>query len=145
MKKFKLIREYPNSPKIGTIAENKDEHNCYHLSDVFHQRLNSMYIENYPEFWEEVKDPLLITEDGFEVFLAGIFQRESSRDSPVLFLLHIRFEAHRTHHVSAVESDAEVIAMFSYLCRNRDSEDQQQNQQPKISIHYQLKTINYKL
>jgi hypothetical protein len=56
MRKFKLIREYPNSPKIGTIAEKKDEHSCYHLSDIFHQPLNSVCIENYPEFWEEVKE-----------------------------------------------------------------------------------------
>lgn len=40
MRKFKLIKEYPNSPKLGTISS-------MILSDS---------IESYPEYWEEIKE-----------------------------------------------------------------------------------------
>ena len=54
--KYKLIKEYPGSPKLGTVLVKKEngwyerEHSpgCAHLPQ---------YIENSPEFWQEVKNP----------------------------------------------------------------------------------------
>ena len=53
MKKFKLIKEYPGSPKLGTIKP-KDTI----ISGItFFDREKTPerdWIENYPEFWEEI-------------------------------------------------------------------------------------------
>lgn len=56
MKKYKLIKEYPGSPKIGTEATFRKDYNDYPCSDPFHQPLTRKSIEEFPEFWEEVKE-----------------------------------------------------------------------------------------
>lgn len=56
MKKYKLIKEYPYSPEVGIIVS---ELNGYNLCNV---------IKDYPEFWQEVKEPLFITEDGVRLY-----------------------------------------------------------------------------
>ena len=76
--------------------------------------------------------------DGLEIFLAGISHRETARQSAVLFLLYFGCESYATHHIASIKTDGEIITMLSYLCRNWNSEDEHQNQQPNISIHYQL-------
>lgn len=54
MKKFRLIREYPGSPKLGTFIENFEINPKYYrvFGDVVN--LFTKNIENHPEFWEEV-------------------------------------------------------------------------------------------
>ena len=53
--KYILKKEYPGSPKLGNIIDN----------------LENDWIENYPEFWEEVvekvKKPLFTTEQRSEI------------------------------------------------------------------------------
>ena len=60
MKKYKLIEEYPGSPRVGIIAET-----CYHTGNYickgfdFHgnpitKKIDSLYVENYPKFWQEI-------------------------------------------------------------------------------------------
>ena len=69
MSKYKLIKEYPGSIGVGTVVK---EVTGGYMSDhliFFHKE----YIENYPEFWEGIKEPLFITEDGIEVFEEGNF------------------------------------------------------------------------
>jgi len=52
--KFKLIREYPGSPKIGTIATYRNNHGDYIPDDPYHQPIPHTKVEFYPEFWEEI-------------------------------------------------------------------------------------------
>lgn len=55
MKKYKLIKEYPGSPKLGQIAECPNEHYMIYQNNpykVFGIPKNK--VENYPEFWEEI-------------------------------------------------------------------------------------------
>jgi len=53
MKKYILIKEYPGSPKLGTIVEGKF---LGHYHDISMQTtsITSNSVENYSEFWEEV-------------------------------------------------------------------------------------------
>lgn len=57
MKKFRLIREYPGSPKLRTIVE-KEEICGSHV--YIHEGLNNIFgilkshVEENPEYWEEV-------------------------------------------------------------------------------------------
>ncbi len=55
MKKYKLIKEYPGSPKIGAIAKSdKIDYVYYYLEKNSHTGIGTSIIENNPEFWEEV-------------------------------------------------------------------------------------------
>jgi len=58
-RKFKLIKEYPASLKLGSIAERialKSNSNLlmYFVENYGHLTIEQ--VENYPEFWEEVID-----------------------------------------------------------------------------------------
>lgn len=56
MKSYKLIKEYPGSPKLRTIVER--DSNCsnyyYRLIEGVSNTFTPKNIENNPEFWEEV-------------------------------------------------------------------------------------------
>jgi hypothetical protein len=59
MKKYKLIKEYPGSPKLGTVVEYKDDQ--YQLYLIENKTSNygqfpKTYVENLPEFWEKIKE-----------------------------------------------------------------------------------------
>jgi len=51
---YKLIKEYPNSPKIGTVHTN-DYYNNFWKGENFYSK--------YPEFWEKISISIT-TEDG---------------------------------------------------------------------------------
>jgi len=57
MKKYKLIKEYPGSPKLGTIVE-KDERCGSHIYKYRESNSNfgvlKYHVEDNPEYWEEV-------------------------------------------------------------------------------------------
>jgi hypothetical protein len=53
---YKLIKEYPGSPKLGTVVEiNNDNVHC--LMPTFNYAL-------FPEYWEPIKEVLIKTHDG---------------------------------------------------------------------------------
>lgn len=69
MRKFKLIKEFPLSPVKGTIATFKtmqeEIEGIYDMGAIPNLILTDC--TQFPEFWEEVKEPLFVTEDGVEV------------------------------------------------------------------------------
>lgn len=68
MNSYKLIKEYPGSPTIGTIAkEDKIDYVYYYLEKDSHTGIGSSIIENNPEFWKKV-EKLFTTEDGIDIF-----------------------------------------------------------------------------
>lgn len=65
MKKFKLIKEYPGSPELGQIAlPYTDSKNAvaHYIVDRNNKKdcdfiaLSKKWVENQPEYWEEVND-----------------------------------------------------------------------------------------
>lgn len=66
MRKFKLIKKLPfeGSPDIGYISIEKLGENGAHYWNH-----NWFHPENYPEFWLEIKEPILTTEDGYKCTL----------------------------------------------------------------------------
>jgi hypothetical protein len=65
MKQYKLIKEYPTSPPLGTILTLKE--NGWYQSGTSYAHLPES-IEIFPEFWKEIKEPLFTTEDGVDVY-----------------------------------------------------------------------------
>ena len=66
--KYKLIKEYPGSPKLGDIVIK--EYGVYSRKDK--PALNKNDVENNPEYWQEIK-PLFYTED----FIDGTFPEQN--------------------------------------------------------------------
>ena len=55
VRKYKLIKEYPQSPTLNSIVEKQGK--CYEvISDNVDEgrEIHSNFIENFPEFWKEV-------------------------------------------------------------------------------------------
>ena len=61
--KYKLIKEYPGSPKFGTIVEFKTTFTAmgiYTTADC-ECCFKANYIENYPEFWQPLPETKRVT------------------------------------------------------------------------------------
>ena len=54
MKQYKLIKEYPGSSKLGTLAIYRDSCKDYFIDSDYHQSQPTNNIENQLEFWEEI-------------------------------------------------------------------------------------------
>jgi len=57
MKKYKLIKEYPGSPKLGTIVEHETKCVCPNYKVSINQEtwiFAESSIQNFPEFWKEI-------------------------------------------------------------------------------------------
>ena len=67
MTKYKLIKEYPGSPKLNTIVEEHKTRKSLFVSKC-NFAINHPYY--FPEFWEEidVKQFLFTTEDDVDIF-----------------------------------------------------------------------------
>jgi len=54
IRKFKLIKEYPNSPKLGSIMEYYSNWNMYGINQICYY--NKSVVENNPEYWQEITE-----------------------------------------------------------------------------------------
>lgn len=78
-KKYRLIKKYPGLPsnwsigmEVGVGDYIKEYYRpCSAKYTDFGVKISSVI--NYPEFWEEIKEPKFTTEDGVEVFKEGDF------------------------------------------------------------------------
>ena len=67
MRKFKLLRSYPGSPKVGSVVEESGSLSAYVFEDVENSiffKTPKRYVEENPEYWEEVsKDKYIVFTD----------------------------------------------------------------------------------
>ena len=58
MKKYKLIKEYPGSPELGDVCEERNIKSsfCYYFKGEKNIGIPKDQVENQPEYWEEVND-----------------------------------------------------------------------------------------
>ena len=57
IKKYKLIKEFYGSPKAGTIVMKANDYPHYNFNGGdFTTAITQYFVENTPEFWEEVKE-----------------------------------------------------------------------------------------
>ena len=58
MRKYKLIKEYPGSPELGTICEERNRNGsfCYYFEGEKNLGILKNQVENQPEYWQEVND-----------------------------------------------------------------------------------------
>ena len=86
MKKYKLIKEYPESPIIGTISWEKDSSMVYNSpSKGVYYSSKIIEYDNYKEFWEE------IVEKEYEIlsFISGGRILKCQQKSQYLFFHYI--------------------------------------------------------
>jgi len=57
MKKYKLIKEYPGSPELGSVVEKQiKSQTYYHIYNDRKFGVLSEHVEGQPEYWEEVNE-----------------------------------------------------------------------------------------
>ena len=69
MRKYRLVKTYPGSPELGyepKFNNNGEDWNTPNMLIVAD-------CKDFPEFWEEIKEPLFVTEDGVDVFKYDYF------------------------------------------------------------------------
>ena len=72
MKKFKLIKEYPGSPNLGTTCEERNNKSsfCYYFEGEKNIGISKDQVENQPEYWEEV------IEKEYEILISRVVPQE---------------------------------------------------------------------
>lgn len=66
--KYKLIKDYPLVKMPCMVQKLASGTYGQILGDQIINGFEPAEIENYPEFWQEVKEPLFVTEDGVEIY-----------------------------------------------------------------------------
>lgn len=70
-KKYKLIKQYDGSPQVGTIVNQSIDFPHYNFNGGnFTTAITQYFVENTPEFWEEIKEKeyLFLSDDNVEIF-----------------------------------------------------------------------------
>lgn len=57
---FVLIKEYPNSPKIGTVAAHTQDNKYRYEDEHAYGEITIDVLKNSPEFWEEQSDLIFL-------------------------------------------------------------------------------------
>lgn len=94
MKRYKLIKEYPGSPKLNTIYWEQVGYGCITYKEpdgkesIYTNSVNIKMIENHPEYWQEIveKDYEILSfgfKDGFDRVLneKGFYLRIDSENN----------------------------------------------------------------
>jgi hypothetical protein len=72
MRKFKLIKEYPGSPELGTEVEKELRSSCSYFYRSGDKRISVLneHVEDNTEYWEEVNKYLwwVVFEEDYDVF-----------------------------------------------------------------------------
>ena len=78
--KYRLVKKYPGSPELGyepKFNNNGEDWNTPNMLIVAD-------CKDFPEFWEEVKEPLFITTDNKEIFEGDIYYFIVENDKEVI-------------------------------------------------------------
>jgi len=68
---FKCKKIYPGGPDIGYVS--KPHATTNDTPDCHYYRHNWFNPAEFPEFWDEVKEPMVTTEDGMKLFEGDLF------------------------------------------------------------------------
>lgn len=132
MKRFNLIKEYPGY-KIPTMAVQQIDGDFKvegHEYDHVDHTLD--YFTSFPEHWQEIREPLFVTEDGVEVF----------DPSTLLWDVHVeQFEIDCNRF-----DETDKIKAFKFFSTKEAAEKWIERNKPKFSIQQieegYIKSIN---
>lgn len=135
MKKYKLIKEFPDSPSIGAVAEFQERDNNYSIkSQGFWTRCyrySKRTVEEMPEFWQKV-EPLFITENGSELYEGDqyftVFFKECGIE---MFKVHGPF-------IWNEEKNGEVSENCKFFASNKSAEKWIEENKPKEEKKWEI-------
>ena len=64
--KYKLIKEYPGSPDLGTIVEEKGKNSNFYYYSI--SVVLRSHVENNAEYWEQIEFPKLSKQKAIKIF-----------------------------------------------------------------------------
>lgn len=100
MKRYKLIKEYPNSPKLGTVLLS--------IESEFY----TIKPDNYPEFWQEfTPEKSFVTTDGTIIIEGDKFWLVDNKLNIFnrVFISDLYFNQNEYKHFSTIEKAKEYI------------------------------------
>lgn len=113
MRKFKLIKEYPGSPKLGSIYILDEQY----AGEYYRSGFNTLYkdrIESQPEFWEEVieikKDYEILSFIGIGWIDGHLFPKETNGHEFERYLEESHKNIVKIHSIKRL-SDGEVFTI----------------------------------
>ena len=123
---YKLIKEYPGSPELGTTVDKRGGFVYFNSKNPTINNTESEYnIENYPEFWQKVKEKkvLFTCEDGVDIF---------EGDMPYYIYLNGFYIIEKIGR--PLEKSDVRIKNYKYFSKKEKAEDWIYNHKPKFSF-----------
>ena len=109
MKKYKLIKEYPGSPELGTIVEGKSSDGKNYSFSMLGGRVYVIkyHVEDNPEYWEEVN------ENNYMVSLTDMAFRNAWE---VIEVRSINYKETDSKKFFKTEEEAEHFILYNKPC-----------------------------
>ena len=141
MKKYKLIREYPGSPKLGTIVEKELRSSVSYFYRSGDKRIcvHTTHVENNPEYWEEVNDNIFwcVWEKDFIQYDVVLFKAWTPIEIEC-----IKEGADKNRHYFKTEEEAEDFILYNKPCL---SINEIGNNIPELTLDRLIQTVKSKL
>lgn len=115
-KKYKLIKEYPGSLKLGYIIEQIN--NGKNSEDNYYTNCNWVIPSKFPEFWEEIIEKeyeILKFSDGFNIYckmFSGLFTINTTYTYDEEYLLKCQYKIYSVKRLS----DGKIFTIGDKVC-----------------------------
>lgn len=110
MRKFKLIKEYPGSPELGIICEERNNKSsfCYYYEGEKNVGILKNEVENQPEYWEEVVEDKCL-------FKGLFFNADGSFETIIRLSDQVHFSVGDWFYPSSKSSEPNIILELRYI------------------------------
>lgn len=126
MKKYKLIKEYPGSPAVGTLVEKEPSSKSYFFkSGNKNLCVINNHVENNPEYWEEIDD---------NVYYMVLLKESSYNNTwkPIFVPSGIKIDGENIKFFKTIEEANEFILLNKPCLSFNDIKDELDKHQTEI-------------
>ena len=135
-RKFRLIKKYPGGPELNTIHREKIDILSKDTRPVIYYNGAWIYPLEWPDYWEELKEPWLLTEDDMELFYGDTFYTVNN-----FFQIH----SYKVGHDNSVDGGHPYYNQFKYplFGDKKTLEEWIEENEPRYSLNDIEKVLNH--
>ena len=110
MKKYRLVKQYPGSPELGVICEERNNKSkfCYFYENERNTAITKDQVENQPEYWEEVIEDKCL-------FKGLFFNTDGSFETIIRLSDQVHFSVGDWFYPSPKSSEPNIILELRYV------------------------------